>query len=122
MRNIIVEELIQKPIEDQEIEVVERKGIGHPDSISDGIAESVSRALSKTYLEKFNGILHHNTDEVQITAGESAPEFGGGEIIKPMDILLTGRGISQVDGVKIGLDRIAIAAAKEYLNENILNL
>jgi len=122
MRNIIVEELIQKPIEDQEIEVVERKGIGHPDSISDGIAESVSRALSKTYLEKFNGILHHNTDEVQITAGESAPEFGGGEIIKPMDILLTGRGISQVDGIKIGLDRIAIAAAKEYLNENILNL
>ena len=43
MRNIIVEELIQKPIEEQEIEIVERKGIGHPDSISDGIAESVSR-------------------------------------------------------------------------------
>jgi hypothetical protein len=45
MRNIIVEELIQKPIEEQEIEIVERKGIGHPDSISDGIAESVSRAM-----------------------------------------------------------------------------
>lgn len=122
MRNIIVEELIQKPIEKQDIEIVERKGIGHPDSISDGIAESVSRALSKTYIEKFGGILHHNTDEVQITAGESAPEFGGGDIIKPMDILLTGRGISEIDGVKIGLDRIAITAAKEYLKENIPNL
>lgn len=122
MRNIIVEELIQKPIEEQEIEIVERKGIGHPDSISDGIAESVSQALSKSYLEKFGGILHHNTDEVQITAGESAPEFGGGEVIKPMDILLTGRGIAEIDGTKIGIDRIAIAAAKEYLKENILNL
>jgi S-adenosylmethionine synthetase len=122
MRNIIVEELIQKPIEKQEIEIVERKGIGHPDSISDGIAESVSRALSETYMDKFGGVLHHNTDEVQITAGESAPEFGGGEIIKPMDILLTGRGIAEVDGTKIGVDRIAISAAKEYLNENILNL
>jgi S-adenosylmethionine synthetase len=122
MRNIIVEELIQKPIEEQEIEIVERKGIGHPDSISDGIAESVSRALSETYIEKFGGVLHHNTDEVQITAGESYPVFGGGEIIKPMDILLTGRGISEIDGTKIGVDRIAITAAKEYLKENILNL
>lgn len=122
MRNIIVEELIQKPIEEQEIEIVERKGIGHPDSISDGIAESVSRALSETYIDKFGGVLHHNTDEVQITAGESIPEFGGGEIIKPMDILLTGRGIAEIDGTKIGVDRIAIAAAKEYLKENIINL
>jgi len=122
MRNIIVEELIQKPIEKQDIEIVERKGIGHPDSVSDGIAESVSRALSETYIDKFGGVLHHNTDEVQITAGESDPQFGGGEIIKPMDILLTGRGIAEIDGTKIGLDRIAITAAKEYLNDHILNL
>mgnify|MGYP001766862276 CR=1 FL=1 len=50
MRNIIVKELIQKPIEKQDIEIVERKGKGHPDSISDGIAESVSRALCETYI------------------------------------------------------------------------
>ncbi len=123
MRNIIVKELIQKPIEEQEVEIVERKGIGHPDSISDGIAESVSRALCRAYMEKFDGkIMHHNTDEVQITAGESDPHFGGGEIIKPMDILLTGRGVSEIDGKKIGIDRIAITAAKEYLKENIINL
>lgn len=129
-KNIFVEKLIQKPIEEKEVEVVERKGIGHPDSISDGIAESVSRALCNSYLERFGEIMHHNTDEVQITAGESDPVFGGGEIMKPMDILLTGRGISEVheekDGKleikKMGLDRIAISAAKEYLKENIINL
>jgi S-adenosylmethionine synthetase len=122
VRNIIVEPLNQTPIEDQKVEIVERKGIGHPDSISDGIAESVSRALCNAYLDRFGAIMHHNTDEVQITAGESAPQFGGGEVIKPMEILLTGRGIAEVDGEKIGLDRIAISAAKEYLRENILNL
>lgn len=122
MRNIIIKELIQKPIEEQEVEIVERKGIGHPDSISDGIAESVSRALCHAYLENFDGILHHNTDEVQITAGESDPHFGGGEIIKPIDILLTGRGVSEFEGKKIGIDRIAIMAAKNYLKENIINL
>ena len=123
MRNIIVKELIQKPIEEQEVEIVERKGIGHPDSISDGIAESVSRALCKAYMEAFDGhIMHHNTDEVQITAGESDPQFGGGEVIKPIEILLTGRGVPEYEGKKIGIDRIAITAAKEYLKENIINL
>jgi S-adenosylmethionine synthetase len=122
LRNIIIEEILQTPIEDVEIEIVERKGIGHPDSISDGIAESVSRALSNAYLERFDTIMHHNTDEVQITAGESAPAFGGGEVIKPMEILLTGRGIAEIGDQKIGLDRIAISAAKQYLKENIINL
>jgi S-adenosylmethionine synthetase len=122
MRNIIVEKLIQTPIEQQEIEIVERKGIGHPDSISDGIAESVSRALCNAYLDRFGNILHHNTDEVQITAGESSPVFGGGEIIKPIEILLTGRGTSQFDSQKIGIDTVAIHAAKEYLKTNIINL
>ncbi|MDP3065786.1 MAG: methionine adenosyltransferase [Methanobacteriaceae archaeon] len=122
MRNIIVKKLIQKPIEEQEIEIVERKGIGHPDSICDGIAESVSRALSNAYIDYFGGVLHHNTDEVQITAGESSPEFGGGDIIKPMDILLTGRGVPEYEGKKIGVDRIAIGAAKEYLKDTLINL
>ncbi|MGL4670147.1 MAG: methionine adenosyltransferase [Methanobacteriaceae archaeon] len=122
MRNIIVESLNQTPIESLDIEIVERKGIGHPDSISDGIAESVSRALCEMYLDRLGGVLHHNTDEVQITAGESNPKFGGGEVIKPIDFLLTGRGVSEYDGIKLPVDRIAIEAAKKYLSENIINL
>ena len=65
-RNIKVESLIQTPLEKQEIELVERKGIGHPDSISDGLAEAVSRALSQEYLKRCGAVLHHNTDETQI--------------------------------------------------------
>ncbi len=122
MRNIIVDKLIQKPIEEQEIEIVERKGIGHPDSMSDGIAESVSRALCNAYLDNFGGVLHHNTDQVEVTAGESFPEFGGGDVISPMEILLTGRGVPEYEGKKIGIDRIAIGAAKEYLKESLINL
>ena len=122
MRNIIVEKLNQTPIEELDIEIVERKGIGHPDSISDGIAESVSRALCKLYIDELGGVLHHNTDEVQITAGESNPLFGGGEIIKPIDFLLTGRGVSEFEGKKLAVDRVAIEAAKAYLDEYIPNL
>ena len=122
MRNIIVEKLNQKYIEDLDIEIVERKGIGHPDSISDGSGETVSHALCNMYLDELGGVLHHNTDEVQITAGESNPKFGGGEILKPMDILLTGRGVSEYEGIKFPLDRVAIEAAKDFLDETIINL
>ena len=122
MWNIIVEKLNQTPIEELDIELVERKGIGHPDSLSDGIAESVSRALCNLYLDELGGVLHHNTDEVQITAGESDPKFGGGEIIKPIDVLLTGRGVSEYEGKKLAVDRVAIEAAKEYLSKSLINL
>lgn len=121
-RNIFVEKLNQTYIEDLDIEIVERKGIGHPDSISDGIAETVSEALCKMYMDELGGVLHHNTDEVQITAGESNPVFGGGEIIKPIDILLTGRGVSEYEGHKFPLDTIAIEAAKDFLDDCVINL
>jgi len=43
------------------------------------VAEAVSRALSKEYLKRFGRILHHNTDQVELVGGESAPIFGGGK-------------------------------------------
>lgn len=124
MRNIVVKELNQTYIEDLEIEIVERKGIGHPDSISDGIAQAVSNALCEMYQEKLGAgkILHHNTDEVQITAGDSDPEWEGGIIRKPIDILLTGRGVSEYNGIKFPLERVAIKAAKDFLADTIINL
>ncbi len=84
VRNIVVEELVRTPpVEMQQVELVERKGIGHPpDSIADGIAEAVSRALSREYVKRYGIILHHNTDQVEVVGGRAYPQFGGGEIIK----------------------------------------
>jgi S-adenosylmethionine synthetase len=44
-RNITVEILDGSPVEDQQVELVERKGVGHPDSKCDAILEKVSVAL-----------------------------------------------------------------------------
>ncbi len=122
MRNIVVEELHHTPIEEQKIELVERKGVGHPDSLADGIAEAMSRMLCKEYLKRFGVILHHNTDETQIVAGDSRPVFGGGEVIKPIFILLVGRATKYFDGESIPTDKIALKAAKNYLRETLRNL
>ncbi|MEM2022678.1 MAG: methionine adenosyltransferase, partial [Archaeoglobaceae archaeon] len=122
MPNIFVEKIIHTPIEEQKIEIVERKGIGHPDSLADGMAEAMSRALSKEYLKRFGAVLHHNTDEAQVVAGKSNPQFGGGEIIKPIYVLLVGRATKEFEGKYIPTDKIAIKAAKEYLRNTMANL
>ena len=72
-------------------EVVERKGQGHPDTLADGISEAISRSLCRHYLEESGQILHHNVDKVLIIAGQSAPQFGGGEILKPPSVVVGGR-------------------------------
>ena len=111
------------PVQNRETELIERKGLGHPDSICDGIAEKISRKLSKEYRERFGHILHHNTDEAQLVAGNSNPEFktaddSSGEIIEPIFILLTGRATREFNGEEIPVDRIALEAAEEYIDEN----
>jgi S-adenosylmethionine synthetase len=122
MRNIYVHRLVQTPVERQKIEIVERKGIGHPDTLADGIAESMSRALSREYIKRFGVVLHHNTDETQIVAGKSKPCFGGGEVIQPIFILLVGRATKEFDGTWIPTDRIALKSAKEYIKKAMANL
>lgn len=117
--NITVEPLTVKPLEKQDTEIVERKGIGHPDSICDGIAESVSRSLSHHYKKHFGRILHHNTDQVELVGGKSIPAFGGGKILRPMYLLLSGRATMHHGEDSIATHRIAIEAARDFLNENL---
>jgi S-adenosylmethionine synthetase len=71
----------------QEVEVVERKGLGHTDTICDGIAEHISVRLCRYYLEKFGLIVHHNVDKVLLCGGSALPAFGGGKVVRPIEIV-----------------------------------
>ena len=117
-RNIRVEPVAGRAVEDQAVEIVERKGLGHPDSICDGIAEHVSRALARAYLDRVGTVLHYNTDETQLVAGRAAPAFGGGEVLEPIYLLITGRATKQYGDSKIPADAIALRAAREYVERH----
>ncbi len=121
-RNIQVEQIKQSPTASREVEIVERKGIGHPDSVADGIAESVSRALSKYYIKNYGRILHHNTDQVEVVGGQADPKFGGGNVLEPTYILLSGRATSTVGDERVPVKSIAIKSAKEYLRDHFPDL
>jgi S-adenosylmethionine synthetase len=77
-------------------EICERKGIGHPDSVCDAIADACSRALCVYYLKNFDRVYHHNVDKAALVGGTARPEFGGGQIIQPQYFLIVGRAINQI--------------------------
>lgn len=118
-RNIVVTRATGDYIDTLPVEIVERKGIGHPDSLCDGMAERISVEYSKWCLEHFGMILHHNFDKVQLVAGEANVYYGGGEMIRPIRIQIAGRGLPTWKGVKIPMDTIAIEAARAHLRETL---
>lgn len=74
-----------------ETEVVERKGRGHPDTLCDGLAEAIAAALEGAYAERLGRPQHYNVDKVALVGGESAPRFGGGRVLYPMELIVIGR-------------------------------
>jgi S-adenosylmethionine synthetase len=115
----MVEDLKQTPLEKQRIEIVERKGLGHPDYICDAVMDNISIRLSKEYLEKAGTILHHNVDKSLLVAGKSELKFGGGAVKQPMLFVFGDRATSEFNGTKINVDEIAVNVAKEWFRKNM---
>ncbi|MDX2054617.1 MAG: methionine adenosyltransferase [Polyangiaceae bacterium] len=106
----------------QPFEVVERKGIGHPDTICDAVAEHISQQLCRYYLQHFDHVLHHNVDKVLLCGGAARPTFGGGEVLARIEIYLAGLATTQVGDKSIPVAEIAIEACREWLQENLSEL
>jgi S-adenosylmethionine synthetase len=122
-RNIVVRELQQPAVEEGQVELVERKGLGHPDYISDAVAEEASRQLSIYYRERFGTIMHHNLDKVLLVGGQAAPRWGGGDVLQPIYIIVSGRATTEVrtsSGVEeVPVGRIILKAVKEWVKRNL---
>jgi len=106
-------------LEEQKIEVVERKGLGHPDTMCDSIMNEVSVNLSKEYLDKTGYILHHNIDKSLLAAGEVDTRFGGGMVRKPMKLIFGDRATFKAGEVDIPVKEIAIETAKDWFRSNL---
>lgn len=110
------------PVEQQRVEIVERKGVGHPDYIADGISEYASVFLSNYYLKKYGLILHHNLDKTLVVGGQARPVFGGGEVIQPIYIIVSGRATVEVrrgnETEKVPIGPIILEAAKRWIRDH----
>lgn len=116
-----METLLITPLEtdDEAIEIVESKGLGHPDTICDALAEALSRNLCREYRSRFGEILHHNVDKALLCGGRAMAEFGGGSVLVPIEIYLAGRAISEVGNVALPVSEIAIEGSRAWLRANL---
>ena len=113
------------PVSRKRVEIVERKGKGHPDSLADKAAEELSIKLSEFYLDTFGRVLHHNVDKCVIAGGQSSATFGNGEVVEPIYLLLVGRAVG-VYGKnlenKVPIGKFAVQHTKEWLKEDLPHL
>lgn len=104
---------------DLPLELVERKGLGHPDTLCDALAENLSRLLSRAYLERFGVILHHNVDKALLRGGAARPAFGGGEVTAPIELYLAGRATLEAKGVRVPAIELAVEGSRQWLREHL---
>ncbi len=116
---IVVETYKGKSVTEHRVEIVERKGTGHPDQICDSLMEAISVALCREYLRDFGTILHHNIDKGLLAAGRVEKRFGGGTVISPMELTIGDRATFRAAGKDVPVGEIAVEAAKRWLRENL---
>ena len=116
-RTIDVQPASSLPMESRDFEMCEHKGVGHPDTLTDGICEAASRELSRRYRSTAGRVLHHDLDKGLLLAGRSEARFSGGRIVEPMKFLICGRATPLAARDDAGA--VAIAAARSHLLECI---
>jgi S-adenosylmethionine synthetase len=116
---ILVERHKGLNVNEQSVEIVERKGIGHPDQICDCIMDAISVALSQAYLKEFGTILHHNIDKGLLAAGRVRKEFGGGEVLEPMELTVGDRATFSACGRQIPVEEIAREAGRGWIRAHL---
>jgi S-adenosylmethionine synthetase len=119
MDNVFINALGRIPVPEQPLEIVERKGLGHPDTICDAIMNDISAALSKAYIETFGTILHHNMDKALLGAGKIHAKFGGGEIIEPMKFVIGDRATRYAGDKEIDVWSICKKATIKWFDTNL---
>ncbi len=123
MSEFMIYPVKRDPIEKFPVEIVERKGLGHPDSMCDGIVDNVAKYLTRYYYENFGYPLHFNVDKAVLVGGRAAPKFGGGEVLEPIIIHIVGRATTHVkseegEETPIPIGALVLKGIRDYISEN----
>ena len=117
--SIVIEALAGPPVGRRRVEVIERKGIGHPDTICDSLVEAIAVALNRMYLERLGTVAHYNVDKALLIAGQCRKGFGGGEVTRPMELIVGDRATFEVDGCTLPVEETARIAVDAWLADHL---
>lgn len=119
MRSLTVEISRDAPVQDHAVEIVERKGVGHPDYICDAVMDRISVSLSREYIKRFGAVLHHNIDKGLLVAGQTEKRFGGGRVVKPMEFVIGDRATFRAGKTEVPVEEIAVDSVRSWFRENM---
>ncbi len=115
----VIEKSPLAPMDEQSVEVVERKGLGHPDTICDAVVEAIAIALGRAYREKTGAMAPMNVDKALLAGGASTPRFGGGTVDTPMRMILGGRAAERPLGGPGAVAELATATASRWIRDHL---
>lgn len=118
--NIHVTHDIKNPA-NADFEIVERKGRGHPDTLSDRLAELLSRTYSKYTRDIYGTILRHQFDKLSLMGGKCEVRFGGGSFKSPIRLLINGRATPKIGDEHIDFKDLLIKTAEKFLEKELRN-
>lgn len=95
------------------LEVVERKGLGHPDTMADAIAERFSELYTAYSLAEFGTVAHHWVDKTMTIGGEAELDFGWSRLVRPIRVLVVGKATRVVGDVTVPVEDMARQAAAD---------
>ncbi len=115
----VIEALAQVPVAQHRMELVERKGLGHPDTICDSLAEAVAIALNRMYLAELGAIPHYNVDKALLVAGQCAKGFGWGKLTRSMELILGDRATFEVGGRRLPIEATVNGAVEAWITAHL---
>jgi S-adenosylmethionine synthetase len=116
---LVIEALNQPPVAARRVELVERKGLGHPDTICDSLVEAIAVALNRLYRERAGTILHYNIDKALLVAGQCVKDFGRGEVTRSMTFIVGDRATLEVRGVALPVEETMREAVDAWVGANL---
>ena len=114
-----LETLSDSPVSRRRLELVERKGLGHPDTVCDSLVETVSVALNRMYLDRLGAIAHYNVDKALLVAGQCAKTFGSGRMSRAMQFYLGDRATYEVGGAHLPVEETAREAVERWVGAHL---
>ncbi|MFD8703765.1 methionine adenosyltransferase [Kitasatospora sp. NPDC059648] len=102
--------------------LLERKGLGHPDTLADHLAEELSRAYSRYTLDRFGAVLHHNFDKLALLGGSCEVRYGAGRMTAPVRVLVNGRAAYACGGEDIPVRELVEQAVMAFFHDRLPEL
>ena len=118
--NIFLVNDLKKPAESA-FEVLERKGRGHPDTLSDRLAEKLSCSYSELTRQQTGTILRHQFDKLTLMGGKCDVRFAGGHFVSPVRLLINGRASPKLGDKIVHFRDLLYETASTFLEAELRN-